>query len=96
MIEWTNVFFNSLWILGLAIILATISYTYWEAQERETSFRKLLGRPMFEIWFWISAFFITLGLAGTSKAVWETVVWIIFTLISAVNIYKTATQMRMG
>jgi len=95
-IEWTNVFFNSLWVLGLAIILAAISYTYWEAQQKETSFRQLLSRPAFEIWFWISALLINMGLVGTSGSVWETAVWIIFTLISAFNIYRTATQMKLS
>lgn len=85
-IDWYSVIVNSFWILGLAILLAAFSYHYWLAQAESRSLKEQLNQSSFPRFFWISFVFVGIGLAGTSQRTWETVIWILFTLISLVNV----------
>jgi hypothetical protein len=87
-INWFSLFFNTFWILGLAILLAALSYYYWQASQESRPLREQLNQPSFLKFFWLSFVFIGVGLAGTSQRAWETTIWIIFTLISAINVIK--------
>jgi hypothetical protein len=88
MIDWYALVLNTFWIIGLALLLAAISYHYWLAPLEGRSLRQQLDQPAFLQHFWISFSFISIGLAGTSQRVWEMILWIIFLLISAVNAIK--------
>lgn len=76
---------NSLWILGLAILLAAFSYHYDLAQRQRRPLRRQLSEPSFGIVGWLATILIAAGLAATSTRLWETVIWILFALISVVN-----------
>jgi type IV secretory pathway VirB2 component (pilin) len=80
-IDWYDVIVNSFWILGLAIILAAVSYHHWLAGEANRSLRAQLESPAFQLPAWIGFCLICIGLAGGSGRVWETIIWIIFGLI---------------
>jgi len=84
-INWLSVFINSFWIIGLSILLAAFSYHYWLADQENRHLKEQLERPDFQRLLWFSFVFIGVGLAGTSQQVWESAVWIIFTIISVVN-----------
>ena len=84
-IEWFSVFINSFWIIGLAALLAAFSYHRWLADREHRRIKEQLNQPAFQRVFWISVTLIGVSLAGTSLKTWETAVWIILTLISAVN-----------
>ena len=88
MIDWYSVLFNSFWILGLAIMLATFSYHYWLAPLENRRLREQLDQPSFQRFFWLGFVFICLGLAGTSERLWEKGIWIIFLLIGIINAFK--------
>lgn len=87
-INWLSVLINSFWIIGLSILLAAFSYHYWLANQENRRLKEQLEQPAFQRLFWLSFVFIGVGLAGTSQQVWESVVWIIFTLFSVVNTVK--------
>jgi len=86
-INWFSVFINSFWILGLAILLASFSYHYWLASVGQHPLRSQLNAPSFMKAFWLSFTLIGVGLAGTSRAVWEIVIWTFFTLLSLFNLF---------
>lgn len=88
------ILFNSFWIIGVAILLAVTSYHHWLAVQEKRSLRKQFNEPSYTHFFWISVTLICIGLAGTSTRVWETAVWIIFVLISLVNVYHTTLESR--
>jgi hypothetical protein len=88
MIDWYSLVFSAFWISGLAILLAAFSHHYWLAPQEGHNLRQQLEQPAFLQHFWISFSFISIGLAGTSHRKWETIVWIIFLMISAVNAIK--------
>jgi hypothetical protein len=86
-IDWFSVAVNSLWILGLAILLASFSYHYWLATEEKRPFRAQFSVSSFLIPVWLGFSFIGLGLVGTSQSWWETGIWTFFTLLSLYNLF---------
>lgn len=90
MISWQSVFFTSLWIIGLAIILSALSYHYWLAQTHGQSLRKQLGSRSFLGAFWIAVFFFSIGLLGSSRQLWEMVIWGLLGLWAVINLAGVA------
>jgi len=95
-IDWYAVFINAFWILGLAILLAAFSYHYWEAQQTQTRLREQLNKPAFNKNLWLSFILITIGLAGTSNKVWETIIWGIFLLVGIFNFVTLLRHQEEG
>jgi hypothetical protein len=85
MIDWQSLFLNSLWILGLAILLAGFSYHYWLATESRQSLRLVLQGRSFQYFAWLGLALVAAGLAGTSQQLWERVIWILFAVYGAIN-----------
>lgn len=86
-IDWFSVAINSLWILGLAILLASFSYQYWLATEEKRPLRGQLSTPAFQRTVWLSLTLIGVALAVTSQTGWERVLWTIFILLSFFNLF---------
>ena len=86
MINWQSVIFNSLWILGLAVLLAAFSYHYWVAAVSERPLREQLRKPGFLRFMWAALLLVCIGLAGTSQQLWEIVIWGVLALFALVNI----------
>lgn len=88
MLNWTALIINSFWITGLAVLLAGFSYHSWQATTEERPLSEQLQRRSFLIGAWFGLVLIGIGLAGSSRALWETIIWSLFTLIAAVNAVK--------
>ena len=71
MINWQSLFFNSFWIVGLALLLAAFSYHYWVAQTTQLSLKEQLNTQPFQQLFWLSFVLVGIGLVGTSTTWWE-------------------------
>lgn len=80
-----TVVFNGLWIVGLALLLAALSYYYDRAQRSQLPLRHMLGTGAFAPLAWTAFVFICGGLAGTSAQLWETVLWLLFTLYALLS-----------
>ena len=87
-INWPSIFVNSFWILGLAILLAAFSYHYWQASQHNQQLKAQLNGVAFLRLFWFGLVLVSIGLAGTSTAVWETIIWTIFTLLNVANLIR--------
>lgn len=90
-----SILFNSLWIVGLALLLATASYHYDRAQQQQRTFRKQANSRSFVVAAWTSATLVSLGLAGTSTRLWEAAIWIVLALMSLANVvmaWRTARE----
>jgi hypothetical protein len=92
MINWLSLFLNSLWILGLAVLLAALSYHYWLAIEGGQPLRLILQGRSFQRFAWLGLALVSAGLAGTSQQLWERIVWILFTLYSAFNLVNNRRE----
>lgn len=92
MIPWWSVLLNTLWILGLALLLANLSFHGWLAQQEGSSLRQQFSKPQFLKYFWLGLLLIALGLAGTSDRLWERVIWLLLALVSLVCFWLLNTK----
>lgn len=75
MIDVWGVVANSLWILGLAVLLAALSWANWAASVKKVRFRTALTRPGVQRALNLGLFLFCAGLAATGRAWWERVLW---------------------
>jgi hypothetical protein len=75
MIDWPHVLFNLLWVLGLALILAALSYTDWLTHVRGLRTRKLLGAPIFQLALFTGLGLVSLSLLLQSRGWLERLLW---------------------
>jgi hypothetical protein len=83
MIDWLQVVFSTLWLLGCAVILAAFSHTVWLAQLRGTRTRQAVGAPAFQLPFYIGLLLVSLGLFFLASSWLKHVVWAVFAVIFA-------------
>ena len=89
MIPWRSVFFNFLWILGLAVLLADLGFHYWLAQREGSGLRAQFRLPSFQKGAWLGLGLFAVGLAGTVDRAWEVVVWALLALVCLVSLITT-------
>jgi hypothetical protein len=95
MINWYNLFANSLRILALSLILAVLSYTRWEATQWRERLKDRLKLPQRSILLNLAGAPFCLGLAATSHFWWEIALWLllfIFFLIQVWGLWQTLKQ----
>jgi hypothetical protein len=80
-----SVIANSFWIVGLALLLAAFSYHYDAAQRQGRALRRQLQQRSFTLAAWLSATLVSIGLAGTSDRLWESAIWLAFTIYGIAN-----------
>ncbi|GMQ78946.1 MAG: hypothetical protein BMS9Abin02_1495 [Anaerolineae bacterium] len=88
MIPWRPLPFNSLWILGLAVLLADTGFHYWLAQEDGRPLGQQLRDHGFQHYAWLGLAFVGAGLAVTSGRWWEALLWSLFTLFTIMSPLK--------
>jgi hypothetical protein len=89
MIDWTALFFNAFWIAGTAVVLATLSYSYWTAQATHTPWRTQFEQKNTLIPLWLGFSLISFGLMGTAPTWWETIIWLAFLLFALLSTWQT-------
>ena len=87
MISWWSVLVNTLWILGLALLLADLSFFSWLARQEDSSLRQQFNKPQFLKFFWLALALFTLGLAGISDRRWELALWLLLALLCLVRLW---------
>ena len=75
MMDFRSVVANTLWILGLALILAALSWAYWVAVQEHVRFRVALSRPGVARALDGGLMLFCAGLAATARTGWEQVLW---------------------
>jgi hypothetical protein len=97
---WT-VLANSLWILGVAVLLAIVSWAYWVANTQGDRFRTVMNLPRTQQALNGAAFLFCVGLAATSRIWWEQLLWgllaaawAVRALLKRLNTSKTGTHKR--
>jgi len=75
MIDWFSLAANALWIFGLAIALAVVSHASWQAANHHEKLRSRLGQPGYQFLFDLAAVLFCLGMAATSRRLWEIILW---------------------
>jgi hypothetical protein len=85
MIDWYLVGFGALWILGLGLVTASLSFAYYLASQQKQRFRQALEIPSCRIMISLGLVFFCLGLAGGVSAVWERLLWAVLALMFALQ-----------
>lgn len=75
MIDWIGVIVSAIWILGLAVLVATVSVAYALAQDR--SIRSVLGQTPFRLALTVGGMLFAVGMALSVDAWWERAGWIV-------------------
>ena len=75
MIDFRSVAANALWILGLALILAALSWARWVAARENVRFRVALRYPGVARALDGGLMLFCAGLAATARTGWEQVLW---------------------
>jgi len=82
---WIRLAFNSLWVLGAAVILAAFGFCYYDAHVGGERLRARLITPAFRMWLLIGLTLIGLGAALTASRWWERALW---GLLCAANVWQ--------
>jgi hypothetical protein len=94
MIDWFGLLSNSLWVLGLAIALAAFSYISWQASTQNERTLSLLKTPGSLTAFSIAGLLFCAGLAATSDAILEIVIWGVLVVLFLIQIIINARQIK--
>ena len=89
LIDVPRLLFNSLWVLGMSIIVAALSLRQFEAKVEGISFRAALQAYSFQLPLWIGLTLITIGFAGNAEALWEQMTWIVLTILNSIQLFFT-------
>lgn len=93
MVDWVGPAFHALWVLGLAVLLATWSLASWEARRARRRFLAVLGRPRHVAATWAGLSLFALGLALSSTRWWEQALW---GALAAASVAQGAWVLRQG
>lgn len=99
MINWQSVVGNGFWIVGLALMLAGLSYYYWVAGQTGRPFRQMLGKPRFQTILVSGLLLVGAGLAITAGDLWQAVpagALILICLIALFTILRDARNQQPG
>jgi hypothetical protein len=88
MIDWYSVGFSALWILGLGLVTAALSFANYLASQQKMRFRQALEMPAYRIMIDLGLVFFCLGWAGGVSAGWERLLWAVLALIFAVQTWQ--------
>jgi hypothetical protein len=91
MIDWINLAFHALWILGCASALAALSYASWEATLLGVSLRSRLQQAAYAKAFNLSGFLIGLGAGGAVQSWWLKALWFI---LAGLFLLQTVAALR--
>jgi hypothetical protein len=86
MIDWPNLFANSLWIFGLALALAVLSYASWQSSLVHGSMRQYVGLPRTQALLNLAGILFSAGLAATSQRWWEIGLWLLIAVAFFIQI----------
>jgi hypothetical protein len=81
MIDWYSVGFGVLWIFGLALVTASLSFAYYLADQQKRRFSQVLDMPVYQIWVNLGLVLFCLGWLGAVSALWERIAWGVLALI---------------
>jgi hypothetical protein len=90
MIDWIGVITNAVWLLGLSVVLAALSYADWSAHRAGRRFRAVAGQPVFHALVWSGLTLFCAGVALAGGRWWERVLWGALAVMAAVDVWQSA------
>lgn len=94
MLDWSSLALDFLWVLGLAVIVATVSYYYWLTAETTLSDRRLGDVPTCIIGVSFGGWLFCVGMAGLARYWWEGAAWGVLVILFAWVMWKSWKSSR--
>jgi hypothetical protein len=88
MIDWYLVGFSALWILGLGLVVAALSFANYQAGQQKWRFRQALEIPACRIMIDLGLVLFCLGWTGSVSSTWEHLLWAVLALVFAVQTWQ--------
>ncbi len=85
---------NGLWILGLAVLLATWSYARYAAYEARVKTRDMLNELKYALVMDLGMLLFVAGMAATESRIWALVLWILIGVAIVVHGYLQIRESR--
>lgn len=86
LIDWQTLAFTSLWIIGLAVVVAIFGFVQYAAQRTARRFVNVLQESGYQAGMNAGLALFCLGLLGSSRHWWEVVVWSTLAIWFCVNL----------
>lgn len=75
LIDWAGLARNALWIMGLSVLLGTLSFAHWRAGQDGIRWRTMLGQPAYQALLSLGLLLFAAGLAWGATRLWERLAW---------------------
>jgi Ca2+/Na+ antiporter len=87
MIDFGKVLSASIWILGLSVVLITISYARYESVKEKINIKKYLDKRNYYVFLVVGFILFCVGIALSDPRWWVKVVWIFLAIIVLLHTY---------
>jgi hypothetical protein len=87
-VNWFFMSFNALWILGLGLTVASLSYASYLATQQKKQFKQALEIHACRNIGLLGLVIFCIGLAGGVSAIWEKITWAVLAIIFAYQTWQ--------
>lgn len=87
MIDAWSLVFTAFWILGLAVLLASWSYAYYEAQGSGRKTSRVLGQAGYRLAVLVGLLLFIAGMLLTDDRWWAKVLWFLLGIAAVLRYY---------
>jgi hypothetical protein len=95
MIDWFSLGFGVLWIFGLSVVIASLSFSYYLMGQQERCLTQVLEMPAVRIMIGLGLIFFCLGWIGAASELWERLVWTVLTLLFALQTWLATKKIKL-
>jgi hypothetical protein len=92
MIDWGLVFFGALWIFGLSVCLAAISFAYARSAAQRRSLRSAFNEARYQLVLNLGLLLFCLGWLGNVETWWERGLWSALALSFGWSLWQVLRQ----
>ena len=89
LIDWGALAANALWIIGLGLALAGLSFAGFEASSQQVKLAQVLSQRRFDLTLNLAGIIFCSGLAAASSQLLEIILWVVLAILFFVNILLT-------
>ena len=96
LINWRMVAVASLWVSGLAMLLAIFGFVYYQSKTQGRSIRTTLRQVGYQAWINLGLSLLSLGMMATAQLTLEMILWgvmaLVFLLYSGTSFWKLRAE----
>jgi hypothetical protein len=88
MIDWWSLAASAIWILGLALGLAAVSFAYWQAASRKAPGLKVHDTRTLRALLAGAGVLFSIGWGASSSETWERLAWCLLGVLLAIRLWR--------